>query len=47
MFGLFAKQNLVAEVEARWLFDAFAWCLRNCDARVFYQESRVNPARQR
>ena len=41
MFGWFGRQDLVAETEARWLFDAFAWCLGNFDARFFFDESRL------
>ena len=41
VFGLFRKQDLVTDVEVRWLFDSFAWCLRNFDAQVFFGETRL------
>ncbi len=41
MFGWFGEQDLVSEAESDWLFDAFAWSLRNFDAQVFFQESRL------
>lgn len=41
MFGWFGGQNPVSEAEAQWLFDAFAWCLRNFDSGVFYDSSRL------
>ena len=41
MFGWFGTQDTVTEAEADWLFDAYAWCLRNFDAQVFFHDSRL------
>ncbi|KRT54255.1 hypothetical protein [endosymbiont of Ridgeia piscesae] len=39
MFGLLKSTPPIDEPSAEWLFDAYAWALRNFDARVFHQES--------
>jgi len=47
MFGLFAKKPLLDEETIQWMFDTYAWALKNFDAHVFYQETiLVNPSNQ-
>jgi hypothetical protein len=38
MFNLFKKTELLDEPTIEWLFDIYAWALRNLDAAVFYNE---------
>ena len=48
MFSKFLKPKAVLDEETTlWLFDTFAWALRNLDARVFYEETiLVTPSNQ-
>jgi hypothetical protein len=47
MFGLIKTKPLLDEDTTHWLFDAFAWSLKNFDANVFYHESiLVTPSNQ-
>lgn len=47
MFGFIKTKPLLEEDATHWLFDAFAWSLRNFDADVFYRETvLVNPTNQ-
>ncbi|WP_455211510.1 hypothetical protein, partial [Kaarinaea lacus] len=47
MFGFIKTKPLLEEDATHWLFDAFAWSLKNFDAHVFYQETvLVNPTNQ-
>ena len=39
MFGLFKKQPLLDEEIILWLFDTYAWALKNFDADVFFNET--------
>ncbi len=39
MFGLFAKKPVLDEPSVAWIFDSFAWALRNLDADVFFNET--------
>ena len=39
MFGIFKPKPLLDEDSTLWLFDAFAWSLRNFDAEVFFHEA--------
>jgi hypothetical protein len=39
MFGFIKSKPLLDESTSQWLFDAFAWSLRNFDPQVFYQET--------
>jgi len=39
IFNLFARQELIAEDTVKWLFDNFAWALRNFDRNVFFDET--------
>ncbi|VAX13395.1 hypothetical protein MNBD_GAMMA24-2132 [hydrothermal vent metagenome] len=39
IFGLFAKRELLADDTREWLFDNFAWALRNFDRDVFFNET--------
>ncbi len=38
-FSLFQNKPLLDEATAQWLFDCYAWALRQFDARLFYEES--------
>ena len=39
MFGLLQKRQLLDDNSVQWLFESFAWALRNFDAEVFYNET--------
>ncbi len=39
MFGLLQKRQLLDDDSVQWLFESFAWALRNFDADVFYNET--------
>ncbi len=39
IFDLFARRELLAEDTVEWLFDNFAWALRNFDRNVFFNET--------
>jgi hypothetical protein len=39
MLGIFNKKPILEEDSVHWLFDAFAWCLKNFGADVFYKET--------
>jgi hypothetical protein len=39
MFGQLQKRQLLDEDSVQWLFESFAWALRNFDAEVFYNET--------
>ncbi|MEA3278732.1 MAG: hypothetical protein U9Q81_26220 [Pseudomonadota bacterium] len=39
LFGLFFAKPPLDEESVQWLFEVFAWALRNCDAGVFYDET--------
>ncbi|NOX08892.1 MAG: hypothetical protein GXP22_05295 [Gammaproteobacteria bacterium] len=39
MFGLFSKREVLTEDAIEWLFDGFAWALRNFDRDVFFNET--------
>jgi hypothetical protein len=39
MFGLFKKRELIDEPSRQWLFDVYAWALRNFGSDVFYQHT--------
>lgn len=39
MLGFFQKQPLLDEATSKWMFDSFAWALRNFDAKVFDAET--------
>jgi len=39
MFGLLQKRQLLDDDSRQWLFESFAWALRNFDAEVFYNET--------
>lgn len=39
MFGLLNKSPILDEDTCKWLFDAYAWSLRNFGADVFFNES--------
>jgi hypothetical protein len=39
MFGLFSKRELIDQPSRQWLFDVFAWALRNFGSDVFYQQT--------
>lgn len=39
ILGLFARRELLAEDTVEWLFDNFAWALRNFDRTVFFNET--------
>lgn len=39
MFGFIKTQPLLDESTTQWLFDAFAWSLRQFDSQVFYRET--------
>jgi hypothetical protein len=41
VFGFFGKPRYVDEAAAVWLTETFAWALRNFDAEVFYDETRL------
>ncbi len=47
MFGFIKTKPLLEEDATHWLFDAFAWSLKNFDAEVFYHETiLVTPSNQ-
>ncbi|MGD8592569.1 MAG: hypothetical protein PVF82_07035 [Gammaproteobacteria bacterium] len=47
MFGFIKTKPLLDEDTTHWLFDAFAWSLKNFDSQVFYQETiLVTPSNQ-
>lgn len=39
IFGFFARRPLLDEATAQWLFDLFAWALRNFGADVFHRHT--------
>lgn len=39
MFGLFARQPVLEEESAQWLFDVYAWALANFGSDVFHRET--------
>lgn len=39
MFGLLQKRQLLDDNSMEWLYESFAWALRNFDADVFYNET--------
>ena len=39
MLGLLQKRQLLDDDSVQWLFESFAWALRNFDADVFYNET--------
>ena len=39
MFGLLQKRQLLDDNSVQWLYESFAWALRNFDAEVFYNET--------
>lgn len=41
MFGLFDKKSLLDEDVILWMFDCYAWMLRNLNASVFYNQTRL------
>lgn len=41
MFGLLKSKPLLEQDATHWLFDTFAWALRNFDARVFFAETTL------
>ena len=41
MFGLFEKKSLLEEDAVSWMFDCYAWALRNLDASVFYSQTKL------
>ena len=38
-FGLIKNKPILDEDSAEWLFELYAWALKNFDARVFYHET--------
>jgi hypothetical protein len=41
MLGLFNNKPLLDEISVQWMYDAFAWALRNFDAQVFFNETML------
>jgi hypothetical protein len=41
MFNLFSRNPVLETVSSQWLFDAFAWALKNFDAEIFYKDTRL------
>jgi len=41
MFGFFQNKPLLDEESIQWMFDCFAWALRNFDAKVFFTETTL------
>ncbi|MCW8958901.1 MAG: hypothetical protein OQL21_07655 [Gammaproteobacteria bacterium] len=41
MFSLFKSKPLLDAATVQWLFDCYAWALREFDARVFREETRL------
>jgi hypothetical protein len=41
MFRFFQNKPLLDEESIQWMFDCFAWALRNFDAKVFFIETRL------
>ena len=39
MFNIFSKRELLSADTLEWLFDNFAWALRNFDGQVFFNET--------
>lgn len=39
MFGLFRTKPLLDEVTTQWLFDSYAWALRNFGSDIFYEDT--------
>lgn len=39
MFDFMKKREVLDEPSVLWLFDCFGWCLRNFDAKLFYQNT--------
>ncbi|WP_455207664.1 hypothetical protein [Kaarinaea lacus] len=39
MFSLFQTKPLLDEESIQWMFDCYAWALRNFDAKVFFNET--------
>lgn len=39
MFGLLQKRQLLEDNSVEWLYESFAWALRNFDAGVFYNQT--------
>ena len=47
MFGLFGQRELLDEPSRQWLFEVYAWALRNFGTDVFYQDTAlVTPTNQ-
>jgi len=47
MFGFIKTKPLLEEDATHWVYDAFAWSLKNFDADVFFRETiLVNPTNQ-
>lgn len=44
MFGFVRNTQLLDETSIEWMFDSFAWALKNFDANVFFAETKlINP----
>jgi len=41
MFSLFEKKQILDEDSVQWMLDCYEWALRNLDASVFYNETRL------
>lgn len=41
MFGLFDNKSVLDEDAVRWMFDCYAWALRNTGADYFYEQTRL------
>lgn len=39
MFGFFNRAEVLEQTASGWLFDAFAWCLEQFDAELFYRDT--------
>jgi len=39
MFGIFRNQQVLDEATVQWIFDSFAWSLRNFGSDVFFDET--------
>lgn len=41
MFGMFDKKTLLDEDAVQWMFDCYAWALRNTDPSVFFNQTQL------
>ncbi|MES9845775.1 MAG: hypothetical protein ABW131_14085, partial [Candidatus Sedimenticola sp. 6PFRAG5] len=41
IFGLLDKKPLLETDSSQWLFDAFAWSLKQFDAGIFYNQTQL------